>query len=69
MILLNITFELFTESIKMLNNVFIEWKETQIFSIIITDLQIKKLGTISNVQPSGRVELPTPGLQDQCSNH
>ena len=22
-----------------------------------------------NLQPLGRFELPTPGLQDQCSNH
>ena len=29
----------------------------------------KKFSTVSNVQPPGRIELPTPGLQDQCSNH
>ena len=25
--------------------------------------------TTKNSKPPGRIELPTPGLQDQCSNH
>ena len=34
-----------------------------------TDFFRKDLSQKIEDQPPGRIELPTPGLQDQCSNH
>ena len=32
-------------------------------------LFLSKIKKKFNLKPPGRIELPTPGLQDQCSNH
>ena len=37
--------------------------------LLLPICDVKILEKNKNTKPPGRIELPTPGLQDQCSNH